>query len=144
MGCAPIVVSTPLYRCDECMKEDTTPKDIVAWIVVAIVGVILFSRTGVGLIVYECDLARALLAELGLQGWALAVIPLLCCLGAGWLVWRYLHGSRRFIALLVFAACIGDITLRVVAPNLEERVREFGRPVCQADNAGVHDINCSP
>ena len=62
------------------MKEDITLRNIVsliAWIVIAIVIVVIFARMGVGLIVYADDLARELLADYGLQGWALVAIPLL-------------------------------------------------------------------
>lgn len=131
MGCAPFVVAIPLCQCNECMKKDTTPKDIVsliAWIVLTIVSVIVFGHMEVGVIVNLCDVMRELLADLGLQGWALAAIPLLCCFVAGWLAWRYLHGSRRVFALLLCAGLIGDIALRIVAPDLEGRVREFGQP----------------
>ncbi|MEQ5840700.1 hypothetical protein N0A02_14840 [Paraburkholderia acidicola] len=129
------------------MKKRVTPRDIVtliAWIVVPIVSVILYGRTQVGLIVYQGELAREFLSDVGLHGWALTAIPLLCWLIVGWLAWRYLHGSRRVLALLVCAACIGDVTLRVVAPDLEERVREFGRPVCRMSDDGTHDVDCSP
>ncbi|PCE25914.1 hypothetical protein BWP39_15405 [Paraburkholderia acidicola] len=129
------------------MKKDSTPRRIVsliASIVVPIVGVILLGRRGVGLIVYEGELARELFSDFGLHGWALTAVPLLCAFVAGWFGWRYFYGRWRVMALLTCAAFIGDMTLHVVAPNLEERIRQFGRPVCEMSDDGTHDINCSP
>ena len=144
--CPHPTVSIPFHQFDECMKEDITPRNIVsiiAWIVIAIVIVVIFARMGVGLIVYADDLARELLADYGLQGWALVAIPLLCCVVAGWLAWRYLRGSRRFFALLVCAGLIGDIGLRVVAPNVEGLVREFGQPACHTSKVDAYRSRCS-